>query len=118
MLTVAAFKEPTWMEGMTDFRLWRTVTRAYGAELKLLDPDDPLIFAPDEFVVVVDQQGKQDLEGFVHPANCVYVFGRTARNDLMEIPHGDSIVINYPGSVSLFGFQAAAIVLADRQRKL
>lgn len=118
MSSVVAYKEPSWMEETTDFRLWRTVTRAYGVELTLLDPDDPLVFAPDDFIVIVDQQGKQDLEGFVHPTNCVYVFGRTHMNDLMDTPHDDSIVINYAGDVSLFGFQAAVAVLADRRRKL
>jgi len=118
MNSVVAYKEPSWMDENTDFRLWSSVTRAYGLELTLLDPDDELRFNKNVVVVLVDQQGEQDLDDFVHPENCVYVFGRTHTNDLMKTPHQHSVAIKYPGAVCLFGFQAAAIVLADRQRKL
>ena len=98
--------------------MWRHLTRAYGVGLTLIPKGAALILdEPDETVVIVDEQGDTPLEDFEHPKDCVYVFGRTHQNDLIDYPHHHSVVITYPGSVCLFGVQAAAILLEDRKRK-
>lgn len=121
MSRVLAFKEPTWFEDLADEAFWKLTCRAYGVEYTLLNPDtDNLAEAiePGEVVVVLDEQGTESLEDFVHPTDCVYVFGRTHMNTLMaDIPHTHSVRIDYPGTNSLFGAIAASITLADRLRK-
>lgn len=118
MSRVLAYKEPTWMDKNTDFRHWANVTRAFGVELTLLNPSDNMIFETDEIVVIVDEQGVCDIEDFVHPEDCVYVFGRTHMNKLIKTPHDFSVRIAYEGKNCLFGSQACAIILEDRRRKL
>lgn len=118
MSRVLAYKEPSWMDENTDFRHWANITRAFGVELILLNPSDEMIFEDDDIVVIVDEQGAVDIDDFNHPENCVYVFGRTHMNKLIENPHDFSVRIDYEGHNCLFGSQACAIILKDRSRKL
>lgn len=118
MSRVLAYKEPTWMDENTDRTHWKNVTRAFNVGLILLDRDDELVFEDDDIVVVVDELGAVDIEDFDHPEDCVYVFGRTHMNNLIETPHDFSVRIDYEGKNCLFGSQAAAIILKDRSRKL
>jgi hypothetical protein len=118
MSKVVAYKEPSWMDGKTDFRLWANITRAYGVELELLEPKAPLEFIEGTVVVVMDERGTQTIEKFDHPDECVYVFGRTHMNELMDTPHDHSVRIEYEGQCCLFGIQAASIMLEDRRQKL
>jgi hypothetical protein len=106
------------MDKNTDFRHWSNVTRAFNVELTLLNPNDEMIFEDDDIVVIIDEQGAVDIEDFNHPENCVYVFGQTHMNKLIETPHDFSVRIDYEGHNCLFGSQACAIILKDRSRKL
>ena len=118
MSKVLAYKEPSWMDENTDRAHWKNITRAYNVELTLLDPKDKLSFADDDIVVIVDELGVVDIEDFEHPEDCIYVFGRTHMNSLIETPHDFSVRIAYEGKNCLFGSQAASIILEDRRRKL
>lgn len=118
MSRVLAYKEPSWMDENTDRTHWRNITRAYGLELTLLNPSDKMVFEDDDIVVIVDELGAVDIEDFDHPEDCVYVFGRTHMNNLIETPHNFSVRIAYEGKNCLFGSQACAIILEDRRRKL
>lgn len=118
MSKVVAYKEPTWFDETTDQRMWKSITRAYGLELELLDPSDPLEFIDGTVVVMVDEQGTESIDDFIHPAECTYVFGRTQMNNLMDTPHDHSVVVQYDEAVSLFGLHCVSVVLADRRRKL
>lgn len=117
MSRILAYKEHTWMDDITDRAMWRHLCRAYDVEVTLLSSKELIQPIANEVVVILDEQGKICLEEFVHPEECVYVFGRTLQNKLIEIPHDHSVVINYPGTNCLFGVSAASIVLADRLRK-
>ena len=118
MSKVLAYKEPSWMDKNTDFRHWANVTRAYNVGLTLLDPKEKMVFDDNDIVVIVDELGTEEIEHFVHPEECVYVFGRTHMNKLIETPHDFSVRIAYEGKNCLFGSQACAIILEDRRRKL
>ena len=118
MSKVLAYKEPSWMDENTDRTHWKNVTRAFGVGLTLLDRHDKLSFKDGDVVVIVDELGAVDIDDFEHPEDCVYVFGRTHMNKLIETPHDFSVRIDYEGTNCLFGSQAAAIILKDRKDKL
>ena len=119
MSQVVAWKEPTWFDANADRALYRFTCRAYNVELRMLDRDEEANISIEDTVVVLDEQGKIPLSEFDHPEECVYVFGRTHMNDLIDkVPHDYSVVIDYPGDTTMFGATACAIVLADRQRKI
>jgi len=115
---IVAWKEPTWFVPNADRALWHLLTRAYCVDLEMVDPGKPPKFQEDETVVLFDEQGKTSLHDYDHPENAVYVFGRTHQNNLLEMDHDDSVVIEYPGKSMLFGVTACAIALDDRYRKL
>ena len=106
------------MDENTDRTHWKNITRAFGVELTLLNPKDEMEFDPRDIVVIVDELGAVDIDDFEHPKDCVYVFGRTHMNKLIETPHDFSVRIDYEGKNCLFGSQAAAIILKDRKDKL
>ena len=113
---VVAWQEHTWLDLATERRMWKQLIRAYQFDFDMLSPD---AFFPhqDLPVVVVDEEGVEELEDFQHPIYATYVFGRTGQS-LMCLPHEASVRITYPGHHSLFGMQAAAIVLSDWYHKL
>jgi hypothetical protein len=117
MSRVIAYKEPGWFHPNADRQLWRHLCRAYAVELEQIDKGDEPVIMRDETVVIVDEKGEMPIEHFEHPRDCVYVFGMTHQNNLIEMPHDYSVSIEYPGEPCLFGCQAAAIVLEDRKRK-
>lgn len=97
--------------------MWRLLGRAYDVPCTLISQNEQPAFAPGEVVVVLDEKGLTPLDDYQHPENAVYVFGRTHQNDLLELPHDDSVRIVYPGETTMFGITACAILLADRRRK-
>ncbi len=121
MSRFVAYREHTWLDAKADRAQWRQLIRAFGHEntdLQMITEWDDSI-AGGLPVVLLDQEGTRPLNGFVHPAACCYVFGRTGMNHLMEeVPHDFSVCIDTPHPISLFGVTAAAIVLADREAKL
>lgn len=115
---IVAWKEPGWFDPRADLQMWRHLTRAYKVGYELLDWDQMPEFAEGEAIVILDEQGTVELGDFEHPENAVYVFGHTHQNDLINIPHDHSVVIDTPDrEPCLFGIQAAAIILEDRKRK-
>lgn len=81
--------------------------------------DDALLLNPELAVVVVDENGKAPLSSYTHPADALYVFGRTGRSALEELHwEGDSVFIENEtvarGAGLLHPHQACAIVLYDR----
>lgn len=109
------------MDAVCDRGYWHLACKAYGVGLTMFDPDaeDAPRIADEEVVVILDEQGDTPLEEFVHPEDCVYVFGRTHTNTLVDtIRHDHSVVIEYEGDNCVFGITAVGIILEDRKRKL
>ena len=120
MSRVIAYRETNWMDEVCDRGYWHLVGKAYETPVTMFNPDKggtPVI-GDWEVVVIMDERGETDLEDFEHPEDCVYVFGRTHANNLLEnIRHDHSVVINYPGDNCVFGITAVGITLNDRLRK-
>lgn len=122
MIQVIAFREPTWFgpDGrITDFRLWDQMCRAYGVKLQLLESEWSEAEIPEEHIIVIlDQVGEHSLCDFIHPKDCVYVFGKTHMNDLpSKIPCDFSVRIDTPFPKSMFGVSVCGAVLYDRELK-
>lgn len=109
------------MDPVCDRGYWHLACKAYGVGLTMFDSDteDTPAIDDDEIVVILDEQGETPLEEFIHPEDCVYIFGRTHANNLVNtIRHAHSVVIEYVGNNCVFGITAVGIVLEDRKRKL
>lgn len=111
MIKIVAHREAKWMDSRADHTQWHQLTRAYGAELQLIDDDD--LYDTIGTVVVVDQEGVIEIEDFTHTDDATYIFGRTNMS-LMAFTHDTSVRIDTPNSISLFSVEAAAIVLQHR----
>lgn len=112
---IIAYAEPSWFnEPKIEHRLWDHLCRAYGIGFRLIEEWPEL----DGHIVVFDQAGEQNLTEFIHPEDCIYVFGRTGLNDLHKLISCDvSVRIDTPKPISLFGICAASMVLHDRMMK-
>lgn len=110
---IVGFRDRVWFDNpRTDFALWNQLCRAYGEEFSYFEDWIP---RPDSPVIVFDEQGTTKLKDFIHPPNATYVFGRTAQTRLHEIVLCDqSVRIETPHPHALFGFEAAAIMLAHK----
>lgn len=117
---IIAYRESNWLDLIADNGMWHLICKAYKAPYVMFDPDaeDTPDIDPGETVVIFDEQGETELEEFDHPADCVYVFGRSHINNLLaKIPHQHSVVIGHGSSGTMFGISAVAIMLEDRRRK-
>ena len=120
MITVIAMRERTWLDEKYDFRQWEHLCRNYGADLIMVDTV-PEIIAMDlpRPVVVWDESGTVGHQGFKHPKDGAYVFGKTHVNGFhRDIIHDYSVRINTPyNDPCLFGVPAAAIALESRAQQ-
>lgn len=109
---IVGFKEKNWFNPRTDFALWNQLCRAYNEEFSWYSDWIP---QPDSPIVVFDEDGDTKLKDFIHPPNATYVFGRTAQYRLQDIVLCEySVRIETPKQHSLFGVEAAAIMLAHK----
>lgn len=72
---------------------------------------------PELTLVYVDEDGETGLADFIHPKDCLYVFGKGSFSPWKSAgkPKGCSVRIETPSSSGLlWPHQAAAIVLYDR----
>ena len=95
------------------------LAKAYDVdELQMIRNWEDAEIPPDHKLVIVEQNGLEEIETFVHPENAVYVIGRTSLNIHTLISHdcnaGECVQIDTPKFSSLFGISAAAIVLSRR----
>jgi len=90
------------------------------AEIDLSDIGNKpvVVIQPHDGIYV---KGDASLEGFVHPADCVYYFGHSHRHMTAEEIAGFNVVakvyVPAPAGTAMFANQAAAIVLWDRRMK-
>ena len=109
------------MDDICDRGFWHLACKAYDVGLTMFQPNGKAVpeIADDEVVVLMDERGTVELEDFDHPDDCVYVFGRTHTNNLVEtIRHDHAVFIDYEGDNCVFGITAVGITLEDRKRKL
>lgn len=113
---IIAFREKGWFDKRTDYRMWDHLCRAFGQEFQMVSEwSEATAKGP---IVVLEQTGDTNLEKFIHPSICTYVFGRTGLNNLSkQIPYATPVKIATENPISLFGVEAAAIVLYDRALK-
>lgn len=67
---------------------------------------------PGHEIVLLDEEGEHDHDSFAWPEKTALVAGRTSTRLTYQVPGYTSVRIDTPHKVSLFGVQAAAIVLA------
>ena len=106
--------------GPTDGIAWRQVLSAFGG-YKISFIDDGVVKIDPSILIIFDEVGEIPLADFVHPENAQYLFGCTAMRELpATYPDVPSVRIEVPNIVhnqGLFGCQAAAIVLYDKEVK-
>jgi len=100
-----------------DHLMFSQLARAYDADLQMIRSWNEAVIPEGYEVILVEENGKQELETFIHPKNAVYVIGRAGLNIHTIIPHNcakECVRIDTPKPVCLFGISAAAIVLSRR----
>lgn len=65
-------------------------------------------------------QGKTPLNEFIHPKDCIYVFGSDRSNFYPQqfIHHKFKTVYIPPSHIEMYSFQAGAIIMWDRWQRL
>lgn len=113
-MKIIAYYDDGWFDSdVTDFRMWDHLCRAYGVELQMIRNWDEAIIPDGAKIYAVDEEGEMSLEEHTIDMNGVYVFGRTHLDLLKEIDNYEqSIRIDTPNAISLFGIVAAGILLS------
>lgn len=115
-MEIIAFRDKGWFDEATDKGMWHHLCHAYGVSYQLVR-DFPLM--PGKTIVLFDENADVLLDDFEHIDNAVYVFGRSGMDHMpLLIEHDLRVRIDVPTpGGTMFGHHAAAIVLADRERK-
>lgn len=114
-----AYYEHGWFDNQTtDRRLYDHLARCFeDTKLQMIERWDEAD-TEGKTVIILAQDGAEELKTFVHPAEACYVFGRSGQNDmLVAIPHDISVKITTPNPISMFGSTVAGMVLWDRWNK-
>lgn len=118
MVEVIACRDSGWVDFNTDYQQWNHTCRAFNAKLQMAECLKLACLPPGVPVVVLEEQGDTLLRDFVHPEDCVYVFGRSCLNGIQNMVKHDHVVrIATPKEICLFGVSAVSIVLYDRLMK-
>lgn len=117
-LTILSYRD-TYFPGLIDSSLWKQVVNAFGVKLKFVGEGE--VDQDPGALVVFDETGDIPLAEFTHPENATYVFGCTGMRNVQDLyPGAQSVRIETPRirqNQGMFGCQAAALVLYDRERK-
>lgn len=116
---VLAFRDE-FFPARIDACLWRQISRSFNVKTTFINCGVETIDPTN--VVVFDETGSIPLTEFKHPENATYIFGATGMDMIQQyFPSAPCVRIEVSALVSkqgLFGPQAAAIVLYDREAKL
>lgn len=132
MIRIAGLWELGWNTPIKEADLWQVLLGEFGVERWYMAPISgiagPSMLSEvadlqqvvddhrDEGVsiVFVDEKGATPLREFTHPANALYVFGKTSQSAMLAFSRvsDTSVRIETPGG--LWAHQAAAVVLYDR----
>lgn len=115
MIKLIAFYEDQWMPPGTDYQQWNHLAMAFGAQLQMIRDWAAAVIPDGHIVAVADEAGTEDSTTYAHPADIVYVFGRSGQDLINLVPHDVSISVSTPTPSSMFGISAAAMILRDRQ---
>jgi hypothetical protein len=112
-LTIYTYRDSFFVnDGPGDAMSWRMLVDAFNVD-KFYFLDTSPVEVNLSNLVIFDENGTIDLNDFVHPVDASYLFGSTGMRD---------IYVDYPADIpvqnqGMYGCQAAAIVLYDRERK-
>ena len=127
--------ERGWSTPIMEYDLWHFTMRDFavdefcmtpisGIDAQQINecPDIPAFVAanPSLTPIYVDENGTTDLVNFVHPEDCLYIFGKASYSPWVAAgsPLGASVKITTPLQAGLlWPHQAAGIVLYDRYLK-
>jgi tRNA(Leu) C34 or U34 (ribose-2'-O)-methylase TrmL len=121
-LTIYTYRDSFFVnDGPGDAMAWRMLVDAFNVD-KFYFLDTAPVEVNLSNLVIFDENGTIDLNDFVHPADASYLFGSTGMRDIyVDYPANTPVVkISVPNLVQnqgMYGCQAAAIVLYDRERK-
>lgn len=125
-----SFWEDAWLVRNSDRQQWNHVTGAYECTFKLYRDGnkfvwDDAVHNPTALpVYLFDESGVDTLyppNAFQHPTNGIYVFGNTGMDITTVVPveSRDGVIkIVTPVVKSLWGCEAAAVVLAHRYKQV
>lgn len=133
---IASLWESGWNTPIKEHDLWEFALRDFGVETFYMAPISGIASgvvteratveeviaecrSAGFTIVFLDENGAAPLNGFAHPENALYVFGRTSLSvATLAEPEDPTVYIETPQSTGPFwGHQAACLVLYDRQVK-
>lgn len=137
MVSVAGLWELGWNTPIKEADLWEFPLRDFGAERWHMSPISGIAHTfvderPDLAeviadyrargvpVVFVDEKGTTPLRAFEHPADALYVLGKTSLSPLVAYGRDGDLSVRVETALDgglLWAHQAAALVLYDRQVK-
>ena len=121
-----------WSTPIMEYDLWHFTMRDFAVDQWIMTPisgitqqniterfNIPNVVSnnPTLTPIYVDENGEADLEVFVHPADCLYIFGKASYSPWVAAgsPANSSVKIVTPLQAGLlWPHQAAGIVLYDR----
>ncbi len=125
MIKCISFFEETWLVRNSDRQQWNHLVNAFECSFELYDLNgfvwDDAEHNPDGLpVYVFDETGERSLltpDEFQHPIDAIYVFGITGTDVTKVVPDEsttETIRVDTPQAVSLWGVETAAIALGHR----
>lgn len=123
--------EQGWNTPIKEYDLWHYPMREYQVDEFIMTPvsgiatqdisetahiQDVIDANPTLTIVYVDEKGVQALPDFVHPADCLYIFGKAAFSPFTQAgsPENSVRVVTPRGGGLMWAHQAACLVLQDR----
>jgi len=133
VITLVSLWENGWLDPEVEAFAWKQMSSAYSVDDIVFSPyllqrrlkprqaktmDEALGMVTGELVFLIPEIGTP-LDKFDHPEEAVYIFGnaKQGNRDVVDRHGGYVVHIPTPKQVDIFGINAAAIVLADRERK-
>ncbi len=127
--------ESGWNTPIKEYDLWHYPMREYQVDEFIMTPVSGIVAQqiteaadvqavidanPTLTLVYVDEGSGDELGPFVHPANCLYIFGKASYSPWVAhgSPANSSVKIVTPADLGLlWGHEAACLVLQDRFNK-
>lgn len=120
MIKLIAFREDSWFTPMVEEQMFNHLAHAYGGEAQMIRDWSEAVVPENHTIIVAEEAGSLESKDYKHPADAVYVFGRThmATATLINYCNPKVIIrIDTPQAVELWGIQVAAMILRDRQNQ-
>jgi len=129
MITLIGRSEKDWLDNRVELFIWKQLCSAFKVDRLIMvgisnNPRitieqyktvEEAIKVSEGKVILLEPKGDIILSKFVHPKNAIYIFGNAMNHNLKQ--EGVKIRIDTPTMTDMFAFNAAAIVLADRNNE-